>query len=100
MTRNLDVSPSFDRFISAYPENWATPAGIDRARHLFEQIVQERLATEEQLIDAAEIYAIQRNGQSIDFTSAPLNWLRDGRWRVPRKSKVVRRHRSQARRWR
>jgi hypothetical protein len=73
-TADLDLE--FEKWFAAYPRR----AGKSEACKEYHRIIQEKLATTEQLMFGAEAYAAERSGQDHTFTKKPVKWLSAEGW--------------------
>lgn len=76
-THNSRGEPlAFEEFYNAYPKK------VDRLRALpaWKAVIKKKLATEQQLIEAAKTYAKQMGNTDKRYIKAPASWLNAGSW--------------------
>lgn len=70
------VSTRFDEFWSAYPNK----KGKKKAALIYEKIIKNEEATEEKLIEGANLYALESKGKEAQYIKHPSTWLTGGCW--------------------
>lgn len=75
--RKREVAVDFEKWWEVYPRK-AEKAG---ALKLFERIVRTRAATSDELIAAAQRYAIQTHGRDLAMVKNPTTWLQRECWK-------------------
>lgn len=75
--------PAFLRFWHVFPKHEAE----DGARRAYDRVMRDGLVDAEQLVDAASRYAGEVEGKHPDHIASAKNWLMDGRWKDPPRSR-------------
>ena len=68
--------PAFDEFWEAYPR----PKDRDGTERAFAQAVADG-AEPSAIIAGAKAYAVENDGNELQYLAFPVNWLKAGRWR-------------------
>jgi len=72
--RQSDDAADFERFWNAYPKK------VDKAdaRRAYLSVIRKKLATPEQMIAAAQHYAVEQSGNARRYIKNPATWLNKG----------------------